>query len=191
MNILKKLFLFNKKSDKNKDFNPGLVDQYIEISKLVKNATSDLQTTPSKTSNHANSGEENQEEEKTAIIEGETELERLKSKETVAMNDQEDETDASDMLRNGDENNGEVTREEESDLEGLVEFKSVISLAEEGNFPNKNSALTTEKNDEDEEYQDDYEDDDYEDDDYEDDDQVNEGKFDETNGEEKSGERGE
>lgn len=149
-----------------------------------KNATSDLQTTPSKTSNHANSGEENQEEEKTAIIEGEIELERLKSKETVAMNDQEDETDASDMLRNGDENNGEVTREEESDLEGLVEFKSVISLAEEGKFPNK-------KNDEDEEYQDDYEDDDYEDDDYEDDDQVNEGKFDETNGEEKSGERGE
>ena len=38
MNILKNFFLFNKKSDKNKDFNPGLVDQYIEISKLVKEA---------------------------------------------------------------------------------------------------------------------------------------------------------
>ena len=38
MNILKNLFLFNKKSDKNKDFNPGLVDQYIEIAKLVKEA---------------------------------------------------------------------------------------------------------------------------------------------------------
>ena len=38
MNILKNLFLFNKKSDKNKDFNPRLVDQYIEIAKLVKEA---------------------------------------------------------------------------------------------------------------------------------------------------------
>ena len=38
MNILKNLFLFNKKSDKNKDFHPGLVDQYIEIAKLVKEA---------------------------------------------------------------------------------------------------------------------------------------------------------
>ena len=38
MNILKKLFLFNKKSDKNKDFNPGLVDEYLEIAKLVKEA---------------------------------------------------------------------------------------------------------------------------------------------------------
>ena len=38
MNILKNLFLFNKKSEKNKDFNPGLVDQYIEIAKLVKEA---------------------------------------------------------------------------------------------------------------------------------------------------------
>ena len=38
MNILKNLFLFNKKSDKNKDFNPGSVDQYIEIAKLVKEA---------------------------------------------------------------------------------------------------------------------------------------------------------
>ena len=38
MNILKNLFLFNKKSDKDKDFNPRLVDQYIEIAKLVKEA---------------------------------------------------------------------------------------------------------------------------------------------------------
>ena len=38
MNILKNLFLLNKKSEKNKDFNSGLVDQYIEISKLVKEA---------------------------------------------------------------------------------------------------------------------------------------------------------
>jgi len=28
----------NKKSKKNKDFNPGLIDQYIEIAKLVKEA---------------------------------------------------------------------------------------------------------------------------------------------------------
>ena len=38
MNILKNLFLFNKKSDKNKDFNPGMVDEYLEIAKLVKEA---------------------------------------------------------------------------------------------------------------------------------------------------------
>ena len=38
MNILKNLFLFNKKSDKNKDFNHRLVDQYTEIAKLVKEA---------------------------------------------------------------------------------------------------------------------------------------------------------
>ena len=38
MNILKNLFLFNKKSDKNKEFSTGLVDQYIEIAKLVKEA---------------------------------------------------------------------------------------------------------------------------------------------------------
>ena len=38
MNILKNLFLLNKKSEKNKDSSPGLVDQYIEISKLVKEA---------------------------------------------------------------------------------------------------------------------------------------------------------
>ena len=38
MNILKNFFLFNKKSEKSKDFNPGLVDQYIEIAKLVKEA---------------------------------------------------------------------------------------------------------------------------------------------------------
>jgi len=38
MNILKNLFLLNKKSKKNKDFSPGLVDQYLEIAKLVKEA---------------------------------------------------------------------------------------------------------------------------------------------------------
>ena len=38
MNILKNLFLFNKKSKKNKEFIPGLVDEYIEIAKLVKEA---------------------------------------------------------------------------------------------------------------------------------------------------------
>ena len=38
MNILKNLFLSNKKSEKNKDFSPGFVDQYIEIAKLVKEA---------------------------------------------------------------------------------------------------------------------------------------------------------
>ena len=38
MNILKNLFLFNKKSEKNKEFSPGLVDQSIEIAKLVKEA---------------------------------------------------------------------------------------------------------------------------------------------------------
>ena len=38
MNILKNLFLLNKKSEKNKDSSPGLVDQYIEIAKLVKEA---------------------------------------------------------------------------------------------------------------------------------------------------------
>ena len=38
MNILKNLFLLKKKSEKNKDLNSGLVDQYIEIAKLVKEA---------------------------------------------------------------------------------------------------------------------------------------------------------
>ena len=38
MNILKNLFFLNKKSEKNKDLISGLVDQYIEISKLVKEA---------------------------------------------------------------------------------------------------------------------------------------------------------
>ena len=38
MNIFKNLLFFNKKSDKNKDFNPGSFDQYIEIAKLVKEA---------------------------------------------------------------------------------------------------------------------------------------------------------
>jgi len=38
MNILKNLFLFNKKSEKNKEFSTGFVDQYIEIAKLVREA---------------------------------------------------------------------------------------------------------------------------------------------------------
>jgi len=38
MNILKNLFIHKKKSEKNKDLNSGLVDQYIEIAKLVKEA---------------------------------------------------------------------------------------------------------------------------------------------------------
>ena len=38
MNILKNLFLLNKKSEKNKDLTIGLGDQYIEIAKLVKEA---------------------------------------------------------------------------------------------------------------------------------------------------------
>ena len=38
MNILKNLFLFNKKSEKNKEFSPELVDQPLEIAKLVKEA---------------------------------------------------------------------------------------------------------------------------------------------------------
>ena len=38
MNILKNLFLFNKKSEKNKDSGTVFVDQYIEIAKLVKEA---------------------------------------------------------------------------------------------------------------------------------------------------------
>ena len=38
MNFLKNLFLFNKKSEKNKEFGPGLVDQYLEIAKLAKEA---------------------------------------------------------------------------------------------------------------------------------------------------------
>ena len=38
MNILKNLFLYNKKSEKNKEFSPGLVDQSLEIAKLVKEA---------------------------------------------------------------------------------------------------------------------------------------------------------
>ena len=38
MDILKNLFLFNKKSKKNKNISTGLVDQYIEIAKLVKEA---------------------------------------------------------------------------------------------------------------------------------------------------------
>ena len=38
MNILKKLFLFNKESEKNKEISTGFVDQYIEIAKLVREA---------------------------------------------------------------------------------------------------------------------------------------------------------
>ena len=38
MNILKNLFLSKNKSEKNKDFSPVLVDKYIEIAKLVKEA---------------------------------------------------------------------------------------------------------------------------------------------------------
>jgi len=38
MNILKNLFLLNKKSEKNKDLSSGLVDQYIEVAKVVKEA---------------------------------------------------------------------------------------------------------------------------------------------------------
>jgi len=38
MIILKNLFLFYKKSEKNKEFNTVLADQYIEIAKLVKEA---------------------------------------------------------------------------------------------------------------------------------------------------------
>ena len=38
MNILKNLFLLNKKSEKNKDLSSGFVDRYIEIAKLLKEA---------------------------------------------------------------------------------------------------------------------------------------------------------
>ena len=38
MNILKNLFLLNKKSEKNNELNSGFVNQYIEIAKLVKEA---------------------------------------------------------------------------------------------------------------------------------------------------------
>ena len=38
MNILKKLFLSKKKSENNKVSSPGLVDKYIEIAELVKEA---------------------------------------------------------------------------------------------------------------------------------------------------------
>ena len=38
MNIFKNLFLLSKKSEKNKDFSHELVDQYVEIAKLVKEA---------------------------------------------------------------------------------------------------------------------------------------------------------
>ena len=38
MNILKNLFLFKKKSEKNKEVSLGLVDQSLEIAKLVKEA---------------------------------------------------------------------------------------------------------------------------------------------------------
>ena len=38
MYSLKNFFLFNKRSENNKDFSNGVVDQYIEIAKLVKEA---------------------------------------------------------------------------------------------------------------------------------------------------------
>ena len=38
MNILKNFILFNKKSKKNNDLSHELVDHYIEIAKLVKEA---------------------------------------------------------------------------------------------------------------------------------------------------------
>ncbi len=38
MNILKNLFLSKKNSEKNKDSSPALVDKYIEIAELVKEA---------------------------------------------------------------------------------------------------------------------------------------------------------
>ena len=38
MNILKSLFFLNRKSEKDKEFSPELVDQYREIAKLVKEA---------------------------------------------------------------------------------------------------------------------------------------------------------
>ena len=38
MNILKNIFLFNKKTENNKSLNDGVVDQYTEIAKLLKEA---------------------------------------------------------------------------------------------------------------------------------------------------------
>ena len=38
MNILKKLFLFNKKPENNKEFSDEVFDHYMEIAKLVKEA---------------------------------------------------------------------------------------------------------------------------------------------------------
>ena len=38
MNILKNIFLFEKKSENNNGFSHEIVDQYIEIAKLVKEA---------------------------------------------------------------------------------------------------------------------------------------------------------
>ncbi len=38
MNILKNLFLLNRKSEKNKELSPAFVDQSLEIAKLVKEA---------------------------------------------------------------------------------------------------------------------------------------------------------
>ncbi len=51
MNILKNLFLFNKKTEKNKGLNYGLVDQYEEIAKLVKEARIQLNLTVKELSN--------------------------------------------------------------------------------------------------------------------------------------------
>ena len=38
MNIFKNLYLFNKKSENNKDFNDVVFDNYLEIAKLLKEA---------------------------------------------------------------------------------------------------------------------------------------------------------
>ena len=45
MNIMKNFFLFKKKSEKNKDFSPRLVDQYMEIAKIVKEARNEQKLT--------------------------------------------------------------------------------------------------------------------------------------------------
>ena len=51
MNILKNLFLYNKKSEEIKEFRHGLVDQYEEIAKLVKEARTQRKLTIKELSN--------------------------------------------------------------------------------------------------------------------------------------------
>ena len=51
MNILKNLFFLNKKSEKNKDLSTGLVDQYVEIAELVKEARTQQSLTVKELSN--------------------------------------------------------------------------------------------------------------------------------------------